>query len=360
MKATEPHALRTDGAPTPTSTPLKRDFRALPDLASAQLGGSVRYANDEFFAAAANLIVTGPAIHDPGTFDYRGKVYDGWETRRRREAGEDFVIVRLAAPAIVRGVNIDTSFFRGNYPPTAAVHGLALFDHPDVDDLLHGDWTPLIEHTDLDGDSPNVVAVEEPDRLVTHVKLIIRPDGGVARLRVYGDVVADPRILGARVDLAATLHGGRIVDCSNMFYSSPANVLAPGRAAVMSDGWETARRRDDGNDWLTVRLAAAGVLHHAIVDTLRFVGNAPGWTALSDADTGEVLIERTALLADTEHRLAIASNSVVSTVRLDIYPDGGLSRLRILGAVAEPARNAIADRWVDLLGRDVDRGEFFS
>ncbi len=337
-----------------------RDFRALPDLASAQLGGSVRYANDEFFAAAANLIRTGPATHDPDAFDHRGKVYDGWETRRRREPGIDFVIIRLAAPAIVRGVNVDTSFFRGNFPPGAAVHGVALFDHPSVDDLLAADWTPLIEHTALDGNSPNVVEVDGPDRLVTHVKLIIRPDGGVARLRVYAEVVPDPRVLGGRVDLAATLHGGRIADCSNMFYSSPANVLAPGRASVMSDGWETARRRDDGNDWLTVRLAAPGVLHHAIVDTLRFVGNAPGWAALSDADTGEVLLERTALLADTEHRLAIASNSVVSTVRLGIYPDGGLSRLRVLGAVAEPARDVIADRWADLLGGTVERAEFFS
>lgn len=361
MRATDAHALRTDrSAATPTPTPLKRDFRALPDLASAQLGGSVRYANDEFFAAAANLIVTGPATHDPTTFDHRGKVYDGWETRRRRAPGEDFVIIRLAAPAIVRGVNIDTSFFRGNYPPGAGLHGLARFDHPGVDDLIGADWTPLIETTELDGDSPNVVAVDGPDRLVTHVKLTIRPDGGVARLRVYGEVVADPRVLGGRVDLAATLHGGRIADCSNMFYSSPANVLAPGRAALMSDGWETARRRDDGNDWLTVRLAAPGVLHHAVLDTLRFVGNAPGWAALSDADTGEVLIERTPLLADSDHRLTIASDSVVSSVRLDIYPDGGLSRLRVLGAVAADAQDAIADRWADLLDGEADRSQFFT
>ena len=129
-----------------------------------------------------------------------------------------------------------------------------------------------------------------PDRLVTHVRLTIYPDGGVARLRVHGEVVPDPRWLGGRLDLAALLAGGQVADCSNMFYSSPANVLSPGRARVMSDGWETARRRDDGNDWLVVRLAAPAVLHEAVIDTSRFVGNAPGRARLTDAETGAELL----------------------------------------------------------------------
>ncbi len=341
----------------------RTDFRALPDVAALALGGSVLHANDEFYAAAHNLIVPWTATHDPSEFAHRGKVYDGWETRRRREPGEDYVIVRLAAPAIVRGVNIDTAHFRGNYPPFASIDGLVRLGYPSVDQLVSADWHRLVDHADLDGDSANVVEVVAAERLVTHVRLVIHPDGGVARLRVYGEVVPDPRLLGGRVDLAAALHGGRVVACSNMFYSSPANVLAPGRATVMSDGWETARRRDDGNDWLTVALAAPGVLHDVVLDTSRFAGNAPGWAALSDADTGEVLLPRTALLADTEHRFRVRSNAVVSTVRLDIYPDGGLSRLRLNGEVAAAARDGVTERWRDLLDPAqfalVDPADFF-
>jgi allantoicase len=134
-----------------------------------------------------------------------------------------------------------------------------------------------------------------------------------------------------------------------MFYSSPANVLSPGISSVMSDGWETARRRDDGNDWLTVRLAAAGVLHHAVIDTSSFTGNAPGWAALSDAVTGAELLPRTPLLPDTAHRFRLTPSGPVDVVRLDIYPDGGLSRLRLAGEVSPPARAAVAERWLTLL-----------
>ncbi|MDT4933162.1 MAG: allantoicase [Pseudonocardiales bacterium] len=339
------------------------EFRHLPDVASRALGGSVVYANDEFFADAANLIVPAPARHDSTAFDHRGKVYDGWETRRRREPGEDFAVVRLAAPAVVRGLDIDTSHFRGNYPPVASVEATTVLGYPTVDELLSAPWFSLIDKVDLDGNAPNVVPVRAPDRLVTHVRLTIYPDGGVARFRVYGEVIPDPRQLGGRVDLAATLHGGLIADCSNLFYSSPANVLAPGRAQVMSDGWETARRRDDGNDWLVVRLGAPALVHDAVVDTSRFVGNAPGSVRLSDAETGAELLPRTRLIPDTEHRFRVRSSAVVRLVRLDVYPDGGISRLRINGAVPEAARGEVAARWLGLLGAEpanqIDPDEFF-
>jgi allantoicase len=149
-----------------------------------------------------------------------------------------------------------------------------------------------------------------------------------------------------------------------MFFSSPANALAPGRAQVMSDGWETARRRDDGNDWLVVRLAAPGVLHHAVIDTSRFVGNAPGHARLSDAGTGAELLPRTGLIPDTEHRFRIVGDTgPTGLVRLDIYPDGGISRLRLIGVVPPDRREQITRRWLDLLPADVapavDQDEFF-
>lgn len=342
--------------------PAVPDFRTLPDVAGRVLGGAVVWAEDEFFGSADHLLSPTPASHDATLFDARGKVYDGWETRRRRSPGEDSVIVRLAAPALVRGVTVDTAHFLGNYPPYASVQGAFLLGYPDVDRVRAADWSTVVARSELEGNSANVLDAVGPSRLASHVRLMIVPDGGVARLRVWGEVVPDPRLLGGRVDLAATLHGGRVVRCSNMFYSAPGNVLRPGRATVMSDGWETSRRRDDGNDWLTVALAAPGVLHSVVVDTSRFLGNAPGWAALTDDDTGEVLLDRTALLPDTEHRFRIRSGAVVRTVRLDIYPDGGLSRLRILGGVPPSAQPPLADRWLELLGpaaTGIDRAEFF-
>jgi allantoicase len=191
---------------------------------------------------------------------------------------------------------------------------------------------------------------------------------------VFGEVVPDPRRLGGRVDLAATCAGGRVEACSNMFFSQPANALAPGRAQVMSDGWETARRRDDGHDWLVVRLAVPGVLHHAVIDTTRFAGNAPGRARLSDEGTGAELLPRTRLVPDTEHWFRIRSGGAAAgdaadgpvptgLVRLDIYPDGGISRLRLVGVVPPERREQIARRWLGLLpadvAADVDQGEFF-
>ncbi len=333
-----------------------------PDLASRALGGTVMWVSDEFFAGAENLVTPGPAVHDTSAYGLRGKVYDGWETRRRREAGQDEAIVRLGVPGIVRQVVLDTAFFVGNYPPFASVEGTCLLGYPTADEVRAAPWARLVAKSPLHGAALNVLTAEAADRLITHVRLTIYPDGGVARLRVHGEVVPDPRWLGGRVvDLASTVHGGRIADCSNMFYASPANVLAPGIAATTSDGWETARRRDGGNDWLIVALAAPGVLHDAVIDTSRFVGNAPGWAALTDADTGASLLPRTPLLPDTEHRFRLPAAAPVSRARLDIYPDGGLSRLRLNGSVAPEARDAVAKRWLALLpaGLAVASDEFF-
>lgn len=349
---------------TSVAEPDDVPWQRLPDVAARALGGSVVYANDDFFADAHSLIAPGPANHDPGAFGPRGKVYDGWETRRRRDDGSDFVIVRLAVPAIVRGVNIDTSHFLGNYPPFASVEATTLLGYPTVGELLDAEWTPLVERSAIDPDARNMFAASAEDRLVTHGRLTIYPDGGVARFRVFGEVVADPRRLGGgRSDLAAAVHGGVVVDCSNMFYASPGNVLAPGRAQVMADGWETARRRHEGNEWLIVRLAAPGVLRDAVIDTSRFVGNAPGWARLSDAETGAELLARTRLLPDTEHRFRLTGPQPVRRVRLDIYPDGGISRLRLLGAVPADEQPAVTTRWLDLLPADqaaaVDPAELF-
>ncbi|MFC4944081.1 allantoicase [Pseudonocardia sp. GCM10023141] len=327
------------------------DFRQLPDLAVRTLGGGVVYANDEAFAARENLISPGPAAFDPSDFGHKGKVYDGWETRRRRESGFDTAIVRLGAPGVVRGVVIDTSWFTGNYPPEVSLEGLAVAGQPSVADLLAARrWEPLLARAAIKGDTANAFAVTS-ERRVTHVRLRIFPDGGVARLRVHGEPLPDPALLDAlgTVDLAAMEFGGRVTGCSNLFYSSPNNLLLPGPPRSMAEGWETARRRDDGNDWVEVALAGESTIAVAELDTTYFLHNAPGWATLRGrVGAGEwfPLIPRTALSPDTRHRIVLRDVPAVDAVRLDIHPDGGMARLRLFGALTPGGREALGGRWM--------------
>lgn len=320
-------------------------FEEMLDLASRAVGGSVVAANDEFFAERDNLVNPWAPTFTPRTFGAKGQVYDGWETRRRREPGEDHAVIRLGAPGFVHGVVVDTAFFTGNYPPEAALAGCRLDGYPSPAELADADWFPLVARSPLLGDTRNRFPVA-PDRLVTHVRLTIHPDGGVARLRVYGEPAPDPELLPETLDLAAAEFGGRVVDCSDRFYGSPGNLLLPGLAAVMGDGWETRRRRDGGNDWVQVRLAAPGVIRLAELDTSHFKGNAPGWAALTGSG-GELLLPRTRLQPDTRHRFRIAHDGPVEGVRLDIYPDGGMARLRLHGSLTAAARERLAAQWAD-------------
>ena len=330
----------------------RHDFTALPDLAVRSLGGSVVAANDELFAERENLIKPEPARHQPATFGHKGQVYDGWETRRRREPGFDWAIVRLGAAGVVRGVVVDTAHFTGNYPPEVSVEGCSVEGYPAPDELERADWTPLVPRSPVRGDARNPFAVEAPWRF-THVRLCLYPDGGVARLRVHGEVVLDPRLLVAgAVDLAALENGGAVSGCSDMFYSSPTNLISPGLARVMGEGWETARRRDGGNDWVELRLAGAGVVRLAELDTSWFVGNAPGWASLrarDDPGSWVELLPRTRLLPDTRHRFRVDAGAAATHVRLDVYPDGGMARVRLYGVLTPKARADLGLRWLNLL-----------
>jgi allantoicase len=325
----------------------------LPDLASRAVGGAVVAWNDAAFAEAENLILPhSPVRHDE--FGHRGKVYDGWETRRRRSPGSDWAIVRLGVPGVVHRVVVDTSFFTGNYPMAASLHGLGVDGYPTAASLSTLDWEPLLPESGLDGDARNAFPVADSPRL-THVRLTIHPDGGVARLRLHGTPVPDPRLLGARpLDLAALENGATIAGCSNEFYSKPVQLISPGVARSMGDGWETARRRGPGNDWVTVRLAGAGVVDQAELDTSYFLHNAPGAAGLTGLLAGTddewvELLPRTRLLPDTRHRLPLPSGPAVTHVRLDAYPDGGLARLRLWGRLTPAGRSRVARTWFDAL-----------
>ncbi len=332
------------------------DFTALPDLASRSLAGNVVSANDELFAQRENLIQPGPATHSVEDFGHKGKVYDGWETRRRREPGHDWAIVRLGAAGIVRGVVVDTAWFKGNYPPEISVEATSLEGYPSAAELLEADWVTLVGRSPCEGHTENKYAVDDDGRW-THVRLSIYPDGGVARFRVHGVVVLDPRFIDGTIDLLAAENGGRLLETSDAFYSSPANIILPGRARIMGEGWENARRRGAGNDFAVFALAAKGAIRDIEVDTSYFVGNAPGWVRLgaADATAGPIdnddawfdVLGKTRVQPDTRHRFLAEDRTPATHVRLDVYPDGGLTRLRCNGEIDPAAFHDLKQRFLE-------------
>lgn len=331
------------------------DFTELVDLASEKLGGAVLVANDEFFAAKENLLKPSAPIFIEGKYTDLGKWMDGWETRRRRTPGFDWCILRLGAPGIIRGVVVDTSFFRGNYPEHFSLEACALPGLPTADDLTNEsvNWIPLLPQLPLAGDSQNSYPVESAQP-VTHLRLKIYPDGGVARLRVYGEVLPDwdrLRRIGGDVDLAAVENGGRVLACSDMFFGHRHNLIMPGRAVNMSDGWETKRRRGPGHDWVIIKLGKPGQVRRLEVDTAWFKGNFPESCSLEAANVDasaeenltdlstawENILPRTLLQAHTRHFFEneILDAGTVSHLRFNIFPDGGVSRLRVYGRIEE-------------------------
>jgi allantoicase len=316
-------------------------FTDLPDLAAERLGGAVIAANDEFFAPKEALLQTAAPVWREGEYTDRGKWMDGWETRRRRTPGHDWAIIRLGVPGIVRGIVIDTAFFTGNYPESASLDGSA-----DWSERSEMEWIPILPQTPLQGNSANTLAVDGREQRVTHVRLNIFPDGGIARLRVHGQVVPDPRIFAAdrEVDLAALTNGAIVIECSDMHYGNRQNLILPGHSTHMGDGWETRRRRGAGHDWTIVRLARRGVIHRVELDTDHFKGNAPGRCMIETCDAGaafdranaswQVLVPDTAVEADARHRWDDLSPRPATHGRLNIYPDGGVARLRLFGRAA--------------------------
>jgi len=330
------------------------DFTELIDLASEKLGGTVLLANDDFFAPKENLLKDAAPVFIDGKYTDRGKWMDGWESRRRRTPGFDWCIIRLGLPGIVRGVVVDTSFFRGNFPEHCSLEAATLEGLPTESDLLDNsvNWVPILAKMTLAGDSLNPFVIDYSQR-VTHLRFAIFPDGGVARLRVYGEVVPDwerVKRLSDYIDLAAVENGSLVLACSDMFFGHRHNLIMPGRAANMSDGWETKRRRGPGHDWAIIKLGALGQIHHVEVDTTHFKGNFPESCSLeafngegidSESLTGlsvpwKSVLDRTRLQAHTRHHFdeELQDVGTVSHLRFNIFPDGGVSRLRVYGSLA--------------------------
>lgn len=297
------------------------------DLSSERVGGRIVVFNDEFFAPAQNLIAIEPAVAKEEYTD-RGKWMDGWETRRRREPGHDWVVVRLGIPGRIRRVTVDTSHFTGNFPEQFSL------DATGVEDVDRAEWVEVIPKTDLAGSSVAEFEVDDPHR-VEMVRFNIYPDGGVARLRIEGDAIPAMQLVcgEAETDLASAAVGAAVIDASDLHYSHPANMLRPTQSAGMWDGWETRRRRDHGHDWVILRFGMRGFVDRLIVDTTHFKGNAPGWVSAELSDDGESwkeIVSRVPVEPDKPNVVGLGGAG--EYLRLSIHPDGGMSRLRALGA----------------------------
>jgi allantoicase len=332
------------------------DFRDLPDLAGERLGGAAVYATDDYFAEKENLLKPDKPVWKEHEYTSRGKWMDGWESRRKRTPGHDFCVIRLGLPGVIRGVVVDTSFFRGNFPEAFSLDGYSTRPETEVDSLLQSDWTDVLPRTPLKGDSENMVPAQYP-YAVSHLRFNIFPDGGVARLRVHGSVLPEWRRVGGlrnELDLAAVEHGGEVLQCSDMFFGPKHNLIMPGRAHNMSDGWETRRRRGPGHDWVVVRLGVEAVVRRIEVDTAHFKGNYPDTASLEGSSDGKQwseILPRTKMQAHTRHLFLdeLQNAGPLTQVRLNVFPDGGVSRLRVYGTATERARKDEVARRVSSL-----------
>jgi len=318
------------------------------DLAQARLGGEALACSDDFFAEMENLLKPGRGIFIAEKFTDRGKWMDGWESRRSygRDNGREFdwCTIRLGVSGVIRGLDIDTNHFRGNAPQSVAVE--ATYCDGDINDAV---WQTVLIQSEVDAHSQNLFVVNN-DPVFSHVRLTMFPDGGVARFRVFGDPIFEAKnfVAGELIDLASIKNGARALLCSDMFFSDKNNLIMPGRGVNMGDGWETKRRRDPGPDWSIVKLALVGDIRKLIIDTAHFKGNFPDTFSLeatngSDEDVlaGNAqwlsVVKQTKLYADREHLFIDEINSgdaTFSHIRLSIYPDGGISRLRLFGHTA--------------------------
>ena len=335
------------------------EFTHLIDLASSRLGGRAIAANDEFFAEKENLLKPETPIFLPGEYTDRGKWMDGWETRRRRTPGHDWCILQLGLPGIVHSFVVDTAFFKGNYPSHCWIDGcgLARDADPAAESVV---WHPILQRSELTGDTKNTFTISDSRRF-THLRLNIFPDGGVARLRVMGEVMPDwTRVLsaGGDIDLAGAVNGGYVVDTSDRFFGDARNMLMPYPAPNMGDGWETKRRRGGGHDWSVLRLGIAGTITRIELSTAHYKGNYPDAASVEGAVVPEessgvsadvsaraiggwkAVLEQTKLKPDHLHVFDtdLVAGLHASHVRLNIFPDGGVSRFRVFGQPSPDAR----------------------
>lgn len=317
------------------------------NLADPRLGAEAVACSDDFFAPMSRMLNPEPACFIPGKYDDNGKWMDGWESRRKRVAGHDWCIVKLGCPGSIAGFDLDTSFFTGNYPPAATVEGCPVGSDP-----AHAQWLPLTTMVQLQGNRHHVQeALAHPGVVFSHIRVSIYPDGGLARLRVYGQPASLARETGpdGLIDLLAMRHGGRAIAWNDAHFGVASNLLLPGRGINMGEGWETRRRREPGHDWCILALGIPGEIVRVEVDTAHFKGNFPDRCSLQAAfvptldesampaqsQFWQTLLPESPLTADGIHNFVAQALGPVSHIRFNLHPDGGVSRLRLWGRPVE-------------------------
>jgi allantoicase len=318
----------------------------LTNLASPKIGTKIIEVSDDFFGKASRMIDDKDPVFIEDKYDEHGKWMDGWESKRRRDGGNDWAIIELGSPGIISEVDIDTSFFTGNFPPFASIEGLYSDQKPNK----NSDWIKILSKSSLKGDASNKFKVQTKTK-VNYIRLQIYPDGGVARFRLFGEVKVDWNFYENKndlIELSSLVLGGSIVAYNNAHYGDVSALLSEGRGKTMGDGWETRRRREPGHDWIIIKLATKGLIKKIEIDTAHFKGNYPDQASIqvsnlsdgndiekiiSDSENWEFILNKSKLQADNIHNYEIGNNSTegITHVRLNIYPDGGVSRLRIFG-----------------------------
>jgi allantoicase len=342
-------------SPQPVGTVVHAPAATLPafatryaNLASADLGAKVLTCTDEFFASADRMLQSSEPVFVVGKFDDNGKWMDGWETKRRRNGGHDSAVIRLGLPGVIKGLDIDTSHFTGNFPPAVSLQACASQGDPDASTS----WTEILPARSLYGNAHHFIELAD-ERSWTHLRINIYPDGGIARFRVYGQPTCDwtARDPGALHEVSALANGGRIVGYNDAHYGTPFRLLMPGRGVNMGDGWETRRRREPGYDWCLVALGHPAIVEKIEIDTAHFKGNYPDRVSIQAAhvaaSTDESLITQAMFWPELlgEHKTDmdkqhffegadIRDIGPVTHVRVNMFPDGGISRLRIWGRLA--------------------------
>jgi allantoicase len=333
------------------------EFDSKINVASSALGTRVIFSSDEFFAAAERMLEPSNPVFIDGKFDNHGKWMDGWETRRRRDGKNDYCFIKLGQRSIIDGFNVNTKHFTGNFPPGISILGACFSSDISDNDVVEcsegGVWFDLIPLNDLEGDSENFfTSVYQKE--VTHLRVTIYPDGGIARLRAYGSICFDEDLYGVKgVNVISANTGSRAIYANDEHFGSLQNILSESVPLNMADGWETRRRRDPGNDWGVIELPRPATISGIIVDTKFFKGNYPDSFSICAAHllgaTDDEIVSQSKdwlelvtlqkLQMDQEHVYSedfIEHQNSITHIRINIYPDGGIARLKLIGTYTNP------------------------
>ena len=323
-------------------------FRNTVNLAEAKFGSKVIYKTDQFFGAANRILSYQKPIFKEGVYDNHGKWMDGWETRRKRKQGHDYLIIKLGRPGKIFDVDIDTTFFFGNQPSHASLQACYSKNKP----TKKTNWKTILKKKRVGPDKNHNFKIKNHSTF-NFIKLNIFPDGGVARLNLNGKVDLERiKLKGKNLNLTSILNGSTIIGCNNEHFGKAENVLSPGIGVNMGDGWETRRSRGKNFDWIIIKFGMSGIVNKLEIDTHHFKGNYPNSFSVQSAlipnkvkskkivsksKKWRLLLGKTKLKPHKKHSFKIKTfkKSKLNCLRINIFPDGGISRIRAFGQVVK-------------------------